>query len=292
MFKFKAFTLVELLVVIAIVGLLSTIVLAVTSGLREQANLTKVLVWARSVQSTLGANAVGVWDFNEMSMDTCSGGQDTCDVSGWNNHGTVYGDVVYTTSTPSSQGRALSFDGNGDYVDCGNNTSLDFDTNDFTVEVWAKAIGGITGRGIINKGGWGSTGYTIQQFYSPANRYAFGVKDINGNKYVVLPLLETWDWTHIIGVKKSNSLEAWVNGVKVGNVYSGAIGSLSSPTKKFEIGRSSDPYYFNGFIDQVRVYNIALNAFQIQSQYYVGLNRLLTKGLIGEQEYRQYLSKI
>jgi len=76
--------------------------------------------------------------------------------------------------------------------------------------------------------------------------------------------------------KKTNYIEAYVNGVKVGS-WSGTIGSLSNPTKKFEIGRSSDPYYFNGLIDGVRIYNQALSAEKIQENYLAGLKELLAK---------------
>lgn len=170
------------------------------------------------------------------------------DSSGNSNNGIIYGasrtdtdggqwdgrsDVVFST------GSALQFDGVNDYVDAGNAASLNFGTNDFTIELWAKAAGGTSARGIVNKGGWGSIGYSIQQAYSPANQYFFVVKDSVGYKYVFLPLYETWGWTHIVGIKKSNHLEAWVNGVKVGT-YNGTIGSLSNPNKKFEVGRGAE----------------------------------------------------
>ena len=165
------------------------------------------------------------------------------------------------------QGR--SFDGVDDYVDCGNDTSLNFDMNDFTVEVWAKAISGTYARGIINKGGWHLIGYSIQQAVSPANQYYFVVTDSVGHKQIELSLSETWDWTHIVGIKTTNHLEAWVNGIKVGE-YNGAIGSLSNPTKKFEIGRSFDPYYFNGLISKVRIYSRALRNQEILDHYIIG----------------------
>jgi hypothetical protein len=181
------------------------------------------------------------------------------DRSGFNNHGTVYNAVWQKIW----RDWILNFNGQNAYVSCGNPVSLDFATNDFTVEVWAKAFGGTYGRGIINKGGWGAVGYFISQAYSPANRYYFGVRDSAGYKYVALPLYETWDWTHIVGVKKTNYLEAWVNGVSVGT-YSGTIGSLSSPTRNFEIGRSCDSYYFNGLIGVVHIFRKALTSQQIQ----------------------------
>ena len=269
--KNKAFTLIELLVAISIIGLLSSIVLVSLKGTREKAKIAKSLEFSHSIQHSLGSEAVGIWNF-----DDCPGGT-VNDSSGYGNNGTISG-ASCSSDTPHSivgtgTGKyALSFDGTDDYVNVGNGTIFDFSTNDFTISVWAKAIGGITGRGIINKGGWGSIGYAIQEAYSPANRYYFVVNDGAGYKAVSLPLYETWDWTHIVCIKTTNHLEVWINGAKV-NEYNGVIGSLSNPTKNFEIGRSFNPYYFNGFIDDVRVYSQALSESQIQKHYVEGLER-------------------
>ena len=154
-------------------------------------------------------------------------------------------------------------------MDAGNGAIFDMGVNDFTIGVWAKATGGTYGRGIINKGGWGNIGYSIQQAYSPADKYYFVVRDSAGYKYVELGLLPVFNWTYIVGVKKENYIEAWVNGVRVGS-WSGTIGSLSNPSKVFEIGRSAEPYYFNGLIDEVRIYSKALTLGEIQKQYAEG----------------------
>ena len=263
--KTKSFTLIELLVVISIIGLLSSIVLVNTRGSRVKARVSKGLEISQAIQNSLGSEAVGVWDFDNCTAQDSSGNGNNGTISG----ATCSSDTPYSVVGQGSGKNSLSFDGNS-YVNVGAGTIFDFDTNDFTISVWAKAISGITGRGIINKGGWGSIGYAIQEAYSPANRYYCVVRDSAGYKAVVLPLYETWDWTHIVCVKTTNHLEAWINGKKV-NEYNGVIGSLSNPTKSLEIGRSFNPYYFNGFIDDVRIYSQALSQSQIQQQYVEGL---------------------
>jgi len=186
----------------------------------------------------------------------------TYNLTGNCNDGIIYG----AKHVEGNFGEGLNFDGKNDYVDCGNNESLDVGTTDFTVEVWAKANDGIFGRGIINKGGWHSIGYFISEAYCPNNTYFFGVRDNASYKGVALPLHEKWNWTHIVGIKTNNHLEAWVNGIKVGE-WNGDIGSLSNPDKKFEIGRSFDGYYFNGTIDEVKIYNRALTDAEVKKEY-------------------------
>ena len=204
---------------------------------------------------------MGAWTFDNISGTT------VYDDSGNNNNGTAYGGPAVVNGVI---GKALSFNGSNNYVGCGSGVNLDMAANDFTVAVWAKAAGGTYGKGIINKGGWGSIGYSIQQAYSPADKYYFVVKDSAGYKNIELGLSPVFDWTYIVGVKKANYIEAWVNGVKVGS-WSGTIGSLSNPSKAFEIGRSAEPYYFNGLIDDVRIYGAALTQAQIQQHYADGL---------------------
>ena len=264
--KNKSFTLIELLVVISVIGLLTSIVLVRFKEISQKARIAKSLEISQTIHHSLGSEAVGVWDF-----DNCT----AQDSSGYGNNGTISGaacspDTPYSAVGQGGGKNSLGFDGVGDYVGVGNGTIFDFSTNDFTISVWAKAIVGITGRGIINKGGWGSVGYAIQEAYSPANRYYFVVRDSAGYKAVALPLYQTWDWTHIVCIKTTNHLEVWINGAMV-NQYNGVIGSLSNPTRNLEIGRSFNPYYFNGFIDDVRIYSQALSQSQIQQHYVEGL---------------------
>jgi len=276
----RAFTLIELLVVIAIVGILAGLAVVNMSGATEAARIAKLKVFSNSVRNSLMGSRVSEWKLDDGS------GTSTADTVGINNGDLTGHAPDWKTGADCVSGGCLSFDGNNDYVDAGSDPSLNVGSNDFTVEVWAKAVGGVTGRGIINKGGWSSVGYAIQEAYSPANRYYFVVRDSTGYKSITLPLYETWGWTHIAGIKKENYLEAWVNGVRVGTL-SGTIGSLDNPAKKLEIGRSSDPSYFNGTIDEARVYNAALTASAVRQNYLAGLDKLLAKEQITGQDYQQ-----
>jgi prepilin-type N-terminal cleavage/methylation domain-containing protein len=276
-----AFTLVELLVVIAIVGLLSTIVLVSTSGLSSQASVTKTLAWARSINSALGAEAVGVWNFDEGIENTCPDGKDTCDISGWNNHGTMYNFVSpqgYVDTTPSGHGSALSFDGVDDYVDCGTNNSLQITTAAGTLEAWIKTnyngeqtiltypsanprFGTYESRLRIY---WGEAYYSSVYNTLYDNKFHHVVATFNEGKI---------KYYFDASFKQDIDIPAKTSGtnVKIGALY-GSSG------------------YFVGVIDEVRIYNTALTSSQIKSQYYTGLDRLLTKGLIDEQEYRERLT--
>ena len=90
--------------------------------------------------STLHADLVGRWTLDEGS------GTDVADVSGNGNHGTILDTstvVEAPTWIPGMSGSALEFYGSGvagqggNYVDCGNDASLDIHTQ-ISIALWIR----------------------------------------------------------------------------------------------------------------------------------------------------------
>ena len=185
------------------------------------------------------------------------------DISKYGNNGTIY-DAAWT-----KDGRfegALQLDGVDDHLNAGNGTSLDMDINDFTVEAWVKSTNSTYGSGIVSKGSWENIGYFISYAYNPANALYFGIRDSEGYKNALFFKSSTYNWTHLVGIKTNNHLETWVNGFKI-NEYDGPIGSIRNPGLPLTIGKSSNDYYFNGSIDELRIWNRALSPDEIKMHY-------------------------
>jgi prepilin-type N-terminal cleavage/methylation domain-containing protein len=295
--NFKAFTLVELLVVIAIIGLLSTIVLVSTSGLRDRADLAKNLQWSESIDSLLGANAVAVWNMDE---NPAIHNSTIFDLSGWGNNGTLStGDGSTSKSVIGVVNNALYFDGSNDYVILPATESLDLTTDiSFTVSVWVNGIP--TPQDTLVRESsvicWSPTdlrgiGLDLTgEGSSSVGRYTFKMRNSTDSSY--LTTISSWanKWVNLVAIynKDTNKMRLYANGVLQGEMNGTA--TLSAGAGRRRIGSAliiaGNGSYFHGTIDEVRVYDTALTTVQVQSQYYVGWKRLLAKGLINKKEYQ------
>jgi prepilin-type N-terminal cleavage/methylation domain-containing protein len=289
----KAFTLVELLVVIAIVGLLSTIVLAVTSGVSNQGRIAKGLQFSQHLQNTLGAEAVGIWNFDEGGTSST-----TYDISGWENNGIFYtNDGASDKSVLGVVDKALFFDGIDDYVNCGNPESLK--SVNGTAALWAKAEVLQDDKYVLSKASvaWSGLNWGIRlRNYNEIIGWAaaIGQGGDGGTGWIQTGRVaaQAGRWYHLVFVWKYEG-EQSQGFLYIDGILSTSTGLVAWPIGTNQLVRiGGTGYYsqkFNGSIDEIRIYNAALTASQIQFQYYAGLNRLLSEGLVSEKEYRSRL---
>jgi len=280
----RAFTLLELLVVITIIGILSSIVIVSMSGSTYSATIAKGKAYAQQVHALLGANAVGVWNFDEGTGDT------VYDISGYGNDGTLVGDTHFIDS--DIEGHALSFDGTGDYVDCGNGESFNI-TSAITVLYWEYDISPVHTSGRVGK----------KSIFDISRR---GVSDIYTHVYVDSAYqglygtdkLTPGAWHHVVMTYDSltRELAVFINGIKeLSKILTGLSEyTLNASVYNLEIGRmgyQGTIDYFHGLIDDVRIYSEALSAAEIQKHYVQGLEKLLSNQAITRSEYDQRMEE-
>jgi len=180
------------------------------------------------------------------------------------NHGIVHGNPVWTIGQFDG---ALYFDGDGDYVDCGNDSSLNL-TNNFSISAWLNSDN--TGPVLpICKGNvpaWESGGaYSI--LCIPSNGIlAFYVRDSSNTEYgYATTAVSLNEWTHIVGTFSNGDIIVYKNGSFA------AEGNLGAPTihcndGSFAIGAEGDGgMSFDGVIDDVRIYDRALSEAEVEA---------------------------
>ncbi|OQX25389.1 MAG: hypothetical protein BWK80_15880, partial [Desulfobacteraceae bacterium IS3] len=156
-------------------------------------------------------------------------------------------------------GNALQFDGTDDYVTVPDNANLNF-TGAFTLEAWIYKNTSFPGwSGIIRKG------YYFLVGIQSTDRVRFGFVDSSSAEYDCDSVsdIPNNQWVHIAGVYDGANMIIYINGVadKSTNIGSHTILTSASP---LNLGESSS-YYFNGQMDEVRIWNVARSQGDIQS---------------------------
>ncbi|MBL7183539.1 MAG: hypothetical protein ISS50_03710 [Anaerolineae bacterium] len=209
------------------------------------------------------SNQMGYWKFDEGTGSTATDSA----AAGYGNHGTLQGDTSWTSDVPPTNFAnpyALSFDGSGDYVEVPHNNSLN-PVKELTLAAWVRLVDPGNNQKIVGKTTTGD-GYLLgvgggrlypEIWDSTGASYTFQAGSISANT-----------WTHLaVTWQTGGQMIGYINGTEV-NRITASTNPIGSNTMPLRIGVAPwDPGGFgvNGFIDEVRVYNRALSATEIQA---------------------------
>jgi len=193
---------------------------------------------------------VAAYNFNEGIGTTVT------DASGNGNNGTLNSGVTW--STLGKFGNALSFNGTSGLVTIPDTASLRL-TNAMTLEAWVFPTSHAgSWRDVIYKG---NDNYFLEGQSSQNGAPAVG--GTFGQTFGTGPLVLN-TWTHLAVTYDRATLRLYINGVQISSVARTA--SIATSTNPLQIGGDSIyGQYFQGTIDEVRVYNRALSQTEIQA---------------------------
>ncbi len=206
----------------------------------------------------------------------------TNDISGTGNNAFIVSLATSTTPGAGKIGQGFHFNGSGGYVKSANNIGITGSATR-TIAFWAKAnvVGQESmvtlGRTCAGNDEFGAIIYNGDWFLngcSAGNDYDTGVAaDTKWHSHVI-----TYDGLHA---------HWYLDGKEIGSGYTHTFATVD---QELYIGIRppiSSDFFFNGIIDDVRVYNRALSVSEVQQLYHLGTanaghsNAIISNGLVG-----------
>jgi len=220
------------------------------------------------------SNLVAYYDFEGDANDASGNGRD----------GTNMGEVTFVGG---KIGQAGEFDGSN-YIDLGNDNA--FKLQDHTISMWVKK--NVNGQylafvGLHVQSSKPDLSGVILRFDNTNHlRYLLAKEDFIKDFWKEINTDETFttnNWTHVAITKDGENLKLWVNGIKSKEkTVSSKIDFSTWDSKKTTIGAywsDSDGMIarFSGLMDEVKIWNVALNASEIIEEYDRGAVVLCTE---------------
>jgi hypothetical protein len=230
------------------------------------ANIPGQIIWG-CVANLTDPNIVGHWKFEEASGSTAYD-------SAGENDGTIYGGATRSNTGIVGTGvgvtKALDFDGINDYVQISDDDSISLGNRDYSISAWINPDSTSSRRPIAVK--TKDANDTEYGFSVILGKLKLDVEKDDNNQYATTTsnVVGTGSWQHVAvtfdastttpifyhnGVSKSstNTIDTLPDELSDG-LYIGTYGTAGT--------------YFNGKIDDVRIFDRVLNANAIEQLYY------------------------
>jgi hypothetical protein len=230
--------------------------------------------WAGTNYSIYDNSLVLMLNLDNVSGLNESDSQAT-DVSGYGNNASVNGGAVWT-----SNGRyngAYSFNGISSYLEIPDSSSVEFSgSQDFTISEWIKpaALGQYADFFDKTAYAWDYYVFELWFFLNTDGKVHINV----GDEYVGWQGLTstasyTTGWMNVVVVKSGDNITLYLNGAPDSSFITTYTG-VSANNMPIDIGRfrRDNDAYFNGSIDEVRVYRRALSSGEVRQLYLSNLN--------------------
>ncbi|MBU3914079.1 hypothetical protein KKA14_00925, partial [bacterium] len=200
----------------------------------------------------------------------------TSDGSGQGNHGEVFGDADLTSDIFGTASQAYTFDGAGDYIEIENPVE-----DDFSISFWFRstqvsgASGGnwFAGEGLVE----GKTGTDQSDFGISLGdgNVMFGTGNTNSTIESSADYNDG-NWYHVTATRSKGmgDLSLYIQGTEI-VTGTGNVLSLNAPQLlRIASAPGSSTNYYQGDIDDIRIYNRVLNQTEIERLYFLTLGKV------------------
>ena len=199
---------------------------------------------------------VGWWPFNGNANDE----------SGNNNNGIVTG-ALLSSDRNGSLNSAYSFDGTGDYIDCGNSGSINI-IGDITTSSWINANNFNIDHGIISKLGLYDLVTNSPYTQPPLNKLRWNAGNV---PFLFSNVISANQWLHVVTVySQTNGKSIYLNGVLFAT--DSQTGTVTPNTSNNLYIGAHQPtivnyWSWNGLLDDIGIWNRAISQQEITNLY-------------------------
>jgi hypothetical protein len=193
-------------------------------------------------------NIVAMWLFDEGQ------GKTVRDSSGNGNDGVINGDPEWVEGR---FGKGLKFDGVDDYISVPDSDSLDINGDQITIVAWIKGGGWPAANHIVRKLHDQAQGTIYLLRVQPDTLRAYIATDVKRYQVNGATPLKTDKWYHAALVYDGSEIRVYLNGELDGSLP--ASGNIKTSNAELRIGRGDPAGYFVGVIDDVAIFNVALD---------------------------------
>ena len=235
------------------------------SAWRFEGNIDEVAVWNSDQSSNVasiynGGEPNDISSLSPLSWWRCGDG-DTAPILSDNgsggNDGTMTNFTTFSTDVPTASSfantKSILLDGVDDYVDCGNAfTSL----TSFSVSAWFKSDDTSSSNQSIISSRINSIGASKGVDIFINNNQLYSRIYNNGATEVIMAFTDTSSWHQVVLTYDGTTLEMYLDNVSKGT----STGAYSNSGANWLIGKwNNGSNFFNGNIDEVAVWNSAIN---------------------------------
>lgn len=224
----------------------------------------------------IGPGPIAYWKFDEGTGSTVN------DSSSNAHHGTISG-ATWQTEDQCVSGKCIYFDGTNDYID----TNWDFDMGSdisTSFSIWIKPVTVDTGGKVKTILGKIDYQYALYQLDQKLYFQAWTSAGVNTIAYQTNNILNTNQWTQVTFIHNGSEHKSYfyINGTLYGSANDTA-GTFKNVSESMKIGRGygwggSTTPYFNGFIDELKVFPYTLTEDQIKTEYNLGAAAVMGTG--------------
>ena len=192
------------------------------------------------------------------------------DESGNSKNLTKNGSATLANDRFGNSNSAYIFDGTDDYFEFPQDASLN--PTRFSFSAWVNASDNSTNWGTVLKSRNSYSGYNL--YKSNQNTWQVWIGD--GSSWTVIGSenVEINQWVHLVGTYDGSELKLYKNGNLNASDNSSFVVNAWKPLRigAGKTNQETAGYYFNGVIDEVRIYNKALSAAEIRDLYTSSFN--------------------